>query len=281
MMKKSEFKGHMNNEKERELAYRYDLFITPDWRDRFDTLVNEQVELPAEGQFLEVNCGTGAYAIELAERVQGKGEVIGTDPSAERMEIARAKAQVKKMEDVSFEQAPATDLPFRDERFDAVIGDGSLVATDELEDMLTEMARVASPGASIVFKMTTHGSFDEFFSIYWEALLVVGIVEDVWGRLETLINERGSKSDAERLARRVGLRQVESVTSREAFLFDSGNEFLESPLIKDTVLDDWLAIVPEDKRQEVYARIVSLIDGERSEGPFEVSIKATVIAGKK
>ena len=271
----------MNNEKEKELAYRYDLFITPDWRDRFDTLINEQVKLPDEGQFLDVNCGTGAYAIELAERVQGKGEVIGTDPNAERIEIARAKAQVKKVEDVSFEHAPATDLPFRDEQFDAVIGDASLVAPDEMEEMLTEMTRVASPDASIVFKITTLGSFDEFFSIYWEALLGAGIVEEVWGALESLINERLSKSDAENLARRVGLRQVESVTSREAFLFDSGNEFLESPLIKDTVLDDWLAIVPEDKRQEVYERLASLIDRDRHEGPFEVSIKATVITGKR
>ncbi|HJQ68354.1 MAG TPA: methyltransferase domain-containing protein [Blastocatellia bacterium] len=271
----------MNNDREKELAYRYELFITPDWRDRFDTLINEHVELPAEGQFLDVNCGTGAYAIELAERVQGKGEVIGTDPSAERLELARAKALVKKIEEVSFEQAAATDLPFRDEQFDAVIGDASFVAPDQMEDMLTEMARVASPGARIVFKMTTHGSFDEFFSIYWEALLLAGIVEEVWGALETLINERGAKTDAERLAERVGLRQVESVTSKESFLFDSGSEFMESPLIKDTALDEWLSIVPEAKRPEVYERIISLIDRERHEGPFEVSIKATVVMGKK
>ena len=271
----------MKDEKERELAYRYDLFITPDWRDRFDTLVNEQVKLPAEGLFLDVNCGTGAYAIELAERVQGKGEVIGTDPNAERVEIARAKAQVKKIDDVSFEQASATDLPFRDEQFDAVIGDASLAAPEELEEMLTEMARVASPGATVVFKMTTRGSFDEFFSIYWEALLESEIVDEVWGALETLINERGSKSDAESMARRVGLREVEAILSREGFLFDSGDEFMESPLIRDTVLDEWLAIVPEDKRQDVYKRIVSLIERERHDGPFEVSIKATILTGKK
>lgn len=267
--------------KEKELAYRYDLFITPDWRDRFDTLVNEQAKLPAEGQFLDVNCGTGAYAIELAERVQGKGEVIATDPSAERIEIARAKAQVKKLEEVRFEQASATDLPFRDDQFDAVIGDASMTAPDQIEEMLTEVMRVASPGATVVFKMATLGTFDEFYSIYWEALLGAGIVDGVWSALETLINERSSKSDAESMARRVGLRQVESISSKEIFDFDSGDEFMESPLIKDTVLDDWLAIVPEDRRQEIYERITSLIDLELHDGPFEVSLKATIITGKK
>jgi ubiquinone/menaquinone biosynthesis C-methylase UbiE len=278
-MKPGGFGDGMN--KERELAYRYDLFITPDWRDRFDTLINEQVELPVEGQFLDINCGTGAYAIELAERVQGKGEVIATDPSAERIEIARAKAQVKKLDDVRFEQSGATDLPFRDEQFDAVIGDASLAPPDEIEEMLSEVMRVASPGATVVFKMTTLGSFDEFFSIYWEALLGMGIVDEVWGALESLINERGSKSEAESMARRAGLRKVETISSKEVFAFDSGNDFMESPLVRDTVLDDWLAIVPEDLRQEVYERITSLIDRERHDGPFEVSIKATIITGKK
>jgi ubiquinone/menaquinone biosynthesis C-methylase UbiE len=267
--------------KEKELAYRYDLFITPDWRDRFDTLINEQIKLPAEGHFLDVNSGTGAYVIELAERVQGKGEVIGTDPSAERIELSQAKAQVKKTDNVSFEQANATDLPYRDDRFDAVIGDASMAAPDEIEEIVAEMLRVASPGAKVIIKMATRGSFDEFFSIYWEALLGAGIVDEVWGSLETAINERATVSDAESIARRAGLKKVESIFSKESFFFDSGNEFLESPLIKDTFLEEWLSIVPEGRRQDVYDRLAALVDRERHDGPFEVSIKATIITGVK
>src|SRR5258708_39657420 len=57
----------------KELAFRYDLFIAPDWRDRFDTLINENIQLPSEGEILDVNCGTGAHAIELAENLRDKG----------------------------------------------------------------------------------------------------------------------------------------------------------------------------------------------------------------
>src|ERR1041384_3281903 len=99
---------------EKELAYRYDLFITPEWRDRFDTLINESIEMPTEGRILDVNSGTGAHAIELAERMGGKGEVVALDPSAERVELARAKAQVKKIAEVVFEQAAALPLRFAD-----------------------------------------------------------------------------------------------------------------------------------------------------------------------
>jgi ubiquinone/menaquinone biosynthesis C-methylase UbiE len=267
--------------RDKELAFRYDLFITPDWRDRFDTLVNESVKLPKEGRVLDVNSGTGAHAIEIAELMKGKGEVIGVDPSAERVEIARAKAQVRKVDSVEFHQSIAETLPFDDDQFDLVIGDASMLGADEIEDVLEEMIRVAQPDARVVLKMTTRGSFDEFFSIYWESLLGAGLNEEVWKHLEAMINERMTVSDAEQMSRRAGLRRVETFISKEEFDYETGSDFLESPLIEDVFLDDWIAIVPEEKRAEVRGRILEVIERERHDAPFDVSIKATVISGIK
>src|SRR5918911_4939343 len=209
----------MTTNNEKELAYRYDLFITPDWRDRFDTLVNENIEMPTEGRLLDINSGTGAHAMELAERMRGKGEVIAVDPSAARVELARAKAQVKKIADVTFEQGGTPPLRFADREFDGVIGDASLLHARDIPALLGEMLRVAEVDAPVVLKLVTHGSFGEFFSIYWEALHDAGIDEQVWARLEALINERLTVSDAEALAERAGLRDLQSFSSKEEFAF--------------------------------------------------------------
>jgi ubiquinone/menaquinone biosynthesis C-methylase UbiE len=265
----------------KELAFRYDLFIAPDWRDRFDTLINENLELPIEGEILDVNCGTGAHAIELAERMRDKGAVIGIDPSAERIAIARAKAQVTKLDNVRFEQGIASELSFESNRFEAVIGDASMLHGEEIQKLLDEMARVAQPEGRVILKLATHGSFDEFFSIYWEALHETGIDDDVWSALERLLNERGTVSEAEHLAERSGLRNIQSFIGKEEFSYDSAEAFLDSPLIKDSFLYDWLEIVPEGIRSEVRRHIASIIERERRLAPFEVSIKAAVIAGVK
>jgi ubiquinone/menaquinone biosynthesis C-methylase UbiE len=266
---------------ERELAYRYDLFITPDWRDRFDTLINENIELPTEGRILDVNSGTGAHAIELAERMRGKGEVIAVDPSAERVELARAKAQVKKVADVTFEQAAAWPLRFADREFDGVIGDASMLHARDIEPLLRELVRVAELDAPVVLKLATHGSFDEFFSIYWEALHDAGMDEQVWSKLEALIKERPTISDAEEMGERAGLRDLQSFSSKEEFAFESGEAFLDSPLIKDTFLDEWLAIIAAERRDDLRRRIAEIIDRERQNMDFDVSIKATLIAGHR
>lgn len=263
----------------RELAFRYDLFITPDWRDRFDTLVNASSEIPVESRILDVNCGTGAHSIELAARLRGKGEVVGIDPSAERIELARAKALAKKLDGVTFQQVIPATLPFPDEGFDIVIGDASMLAPREIEDMLPEILRVAKPEGRVVLKMTTRGSFDEFFSIYWEALVSAELLEDVWPGLEHLINERKTISDSELMATQAGVGRVNSLSSNEEFSFESGEAFLTAPLIEDVFLVDWIAIIPESRRGEVRERIVSIIDRERRGAAFEVSIKATILTG--
>jgi ubiquinone/menaquinone biosynthesis C-methylase UbiE len=268
--------------REKELAYRYDLFITPDWRDRFDTLVNENVELPVEGRILDVNCGTGAHAIEIAERMKkGKAEVVGIDQSPSRIALAEAKANVKKLNGVRFQSSSSAELPFPSDEFDAVIGDASMLAPSEIESLWSEMVRVARPGGRVTIKLATHGSFDEFFSIYWETLHDCGLESESWSGLEGLIRERGTISDAETMARRVGLNNVESVSRKEEFFYESGREFLEAPLIEDFFLQSWLAIVPPEKRATVLDHISSLIERERMDGPFDISIKATVISGIK
>jgi ubiquinone/menaquinone biosynthesis C-methylase UbiE len=266
---------------ERELAYRYDLFVTPDWRDRFDIQVNENIELPNEGRILDVNCGTGAHSIELAEKMKGRCDIVGVDPSAERIMIAQAKALAKKNDNATFEQSSPVALRFDSFEFEAVIGDASMLSDDEIEDLLAEMIRVAQPDARIVLKMTTRGSFDEFFSIYWEALLGAGLADEVWSDLEALIKERRTVTEAEQMAARVGLRKVKSFTTKEDFSFESGEEFIESPIIKDIFLTNWLQIIPEEEREEICDRLVAVIDREKNEAPFDVSIKATVITGVK
>src|SRR5438270_10151597 len=85
-----------------ELAYLYDLYIVPTWRELFDRLVDEEVKPPKQGRLLDAECGTGSYAIDLSAKLGPKAEVIGVDPSDERLELARAKAQVKKLHHVDF-----------------------------------------------------------------------------------------------------------------------------------------------------------------------------------
>lgn len=107
----------------KELAYLYDLYVVPAWREVFDRLVDEEIELPKEGKCLDAMCGTGGYALDLSLRGGAKVEVVGIDSSEERLILARGKADVKKPNRVTFQKGSLKKLDFPTGEFDLVIGD--------------------------------------------------------------------------------------------------------------------------------------------------------------
>lgn len=263
------------------MAYLYDLYVVPVWREAFDQLVDDEVELPKDGKFLDAGSGTGGYAIDLAVRGGAKTQVVGVDSSHERLALARGKAEVAKAKRVEFHHGSLQSLGLPDDEFDLVIGDVSMASPSEIVPALVELARVAKKGATVALKLTTRGSFDEFFSIYWEALHNQNLLEYA-PQLEGLITERLTVSDAEDVATAAGLKDVRSVTQKERFDYSGGNEFLEAPLISAFFLDDWFAMLPDQEmRDRVRQELVKIIDEERRMMDFDVSIKATLIIGRK
>jgi ubiquinone/menaquinone biosynthesis C-methylase UbiE len=268
------------NEHARELAYRYDLFVASDWTERLDELVAKYVDLPKKGRLLEVNCGTGARVVDLANSPE-KGEVIGVDPDAERIALAIAKAETAQVELCTFMIGDAAELDFDPDEFDGVVADASLEPPDRLAPIAAEAARVARDGAPVALKVMLRGSFDEFYSIYWETLNDLGLVDEVWSELEALIRSRPTLEDAVASIRAVGVARVKPHQNNEEFLFHTAAEFFESPFVADLFLDEWLSIVPPSRLGEVRAAIEETIDRERGEHYFYISAKVAVMAGVK
>ena len=111
------------------------------WRSRAVDLA----EVGPGSQVLDVASGTGDLAIELARRVAPTGDVIGSDFSEEMLERARQKAP-----GLTWEWGNALDLPYASARFDAAtVGFGARNFSD-LDQGLSEMARVVKPGGKVV-----------------------------------------------------------------------------------------------------------------------------------
>jgi ubiquinone/menaquinone biosynthesis C-methylase UbiE len=272
----------MSTEKsEKELAYLHELYVATDWGERFAVLVDQHVKLPDEGRALYVASGTGAHALALAVRAPQEVTLVCVDESEERLELARAKSAVVKSDKVEFRHAQLEALAFEDEAFDFVLGDASLVAPERLPEVLAEMVRVAAPGATVALSVVTASSFGEFFSVYWEALGGAGYDEQA-GEVGSFIKELPTVSEVEALASREALEGVESWTSIEEFDFPSGREFLDAPLVSDFLLGRWLGSLPDDEaRASVLEEVARIIDEDRHEGVFSLSVKATVVVGRK
>lgn len=266
---------------DKELAYRYDLYVVPYWRESFDQMVMKHVEIPRTGSILQVNCGTGGLAIELATLIGSRGEVIATDAQAERLKLAGAKAGVKKLNNIFFLDRNPTDLGLEDYAFNLVVGDAALMPSEHIERMLAEMVRLAEFDATVALLMLTRGSFGEIFSLLWEALYLCQ-QSNYAHQVEALINEYQTTTQAQEMMRRQGLGHVHSFTERRELDFASAQELLESPLIEDYFLDHWLDFLPDAAtRQQVTDKMAEIIDRERRERYVEISVKASLLVGRR
>jgi ubiquinone/menaquinone biosynthesis C-methylase UbiE len=266
---------------EKELAFLHDLYVATDWGERFAALLDEHVTLPAEGSALYVASGTGGHALALAERAGSRVEFVGVDESEERVRLAQAKGAAAEGADASFRHAQLESLGFEDEQFDLVVGDASMVAPERLPEVLAEMVRVAARGATVSLSVASASSFGEFFSVYWEALAGAGYDEQAAG-VASLIAELPTVSDLEALARAEALEAVEPWTSIEEFDFANGGEFLAAPLVRDFLLARWLELLPDDEaRAAVLAGVERIIDEDAQGGEFSLTVKATIVVGRK
>jgi ubiquinone/menaquinone biosynthesis C-methylase UbiE len=139
-------------------GWRYDLMgwfqdtfsFRGQWRELRQRTITLARLQPGE-QVLDVGCGTGTLALEVARRVGRAGRVAGIDPSPEQIARARAKA-VRRHVPIAFQIGVIERLPFPDQTFDVVL---STLMMHHLPDSLkrqglSEVARVLKPGGRLV-----------------------------------------------------------------------------------------------------------------------------------
>ncbi|MBC8276102.1 MAG: methyltransferase domain-containing protein [Chloroflexi bacterium] len=101
--------------------------------------IESEIEFDSTRKILDVGCGTGRHAIELAKRGY---QVTGIDLSEDQLKRAKEKAESEGVE-VTFLQGDARDFSF-DEPFDVVImmceGAFPLMETDEMNFRILQNA---------------------------------------------------------------------------------------------------------------------------------------------
>ncbi|HMJ24516.1 MAG TPA: class I SAM-dependent methyltransferase [Pyrinomonadaceae bacterium] len=268
----------MEIKSQKELAFLYDLYVATDWAERFAALVDEQVKLPKQGRALYVATGTAGHALALDGREE-ELRLVCVDENPECLEIAQAKA-IALHQEADFQREDLEALSFKDDEFDLVLGDASLTAPVRVKAMLAEMVRVAKPGARVAAWFPTAASFGEVFSIYWEALTRAGL-GDHSAAVENLIKEIPTIANVESWADQMGLESITTTTAVEEFTFDSGEAFMSSPLITDFLLPNWFQRVPQGDQDRVIQELTGIIDEERHDAEFLLTLKATLVVGKK
>jgi arsenite methyltransferase len=219
----------------------------------------ERLRLEAGARVLDIGCGTGRLASWIAERVGPKGTVVGIDPLAERIALARARNG-----DITFEVGQAEDLSaFADESFDAVCMSAVFHWLTDRPKALVEIRRILCRGGRLGVTTLSRELLG--------AGTVAAVVTPVLGRSpyaekanlsEMVIASRGlTTTELIALVLENRLELAELHVHRRARTHRNGDDVVD--FLESSSFGNFLRVVPEELRPSLRADLAAAFEARR------------------
>ena len=267
-----------------KLARIYDDEIAPVWGTRFGKMLLRNLAVPDRGQVLDISCGTGYPTIEILRRMNEGSRLIAIDASSAMLDVARRKVTelgpLGKKGVFFRTESPVPKLSFADDVYDLVVCNLGLNEMPSLEVALRDFARVAKKGGEVRCTLPLAGTFEEFHDLYRE-VLIKHDKHEALQRLETYASRYPTLDHVERCMKTANLSggvEIEEFT----LLFKSSREFFFAPVIEYGPLGDWKDIAGGGQEmQDIFWYIKEAIDAYFEGRPFQVTVKAGCLIGRK
>jgi ubiquinone/menaquinone biosynthesis C-methylase UbiE len=225
----------------------------------------DYLELREGLSVLDVGCGTGDDARELAQLVSPSGRVIGVDNSSAMIAEAR-KRVASSQRSVEFIEGDAQNLNFADATFDRCRTERMLMHLDDPKKALAEMVRVVRRGGRVAV-----------FDFDWDGMFVDSPYKETTHRIVRMISD-GIRQGwigrvLPRLFREAGLTQVVSLPCAVRVHYAFLHRLLDGHLAK--------AQTAGMLSGEELATWWTHLEKAEGEGQFNAGIFGFVVGGRK
>lgn len=151
------------------------------------------------GNCLDLGCGGGIVTLDIAKRVQSKGEVFGLDMDPVNISMARDAARDHGVENVQFDRFDAYDLADVD-RYHLVYSRFLLTHLSHPAQVLANIFKALVPGGRVMLEDTDFSghfcypacaAFDTYVRLYQNLLHSRGADANIGQRLYQLLGQAG------------------------------------------------------------------------------------------
>ncbi len=211
----------------------------PLWSAMAGLLLLDHVPLDAR-RVLDLGCGSGFPALELAERLGSGARVTGIDPWGPAIRRANAKRRLWPVRHVDLVRGEAARLPFRDDGFDLIVSNLGINNFADAETAFGECRRVLAPGGTVAIATNLFGHFAEVYAAFAD---VVASDPAAAARLRTHVEHRPTIDGLTRTLARHGLEVTDVHERAQRMRFRDGSAVLEHHFMRLGFVPAWEEVV--------------------------------------
>jgi ubiquinone/menaquinone biosynthesis C-methylase UbiE len=216
----------------------------PLWSAPFGLMLLDRVPIRRGMTVLDLGAGTGFLSIELASRCGPDSQVIAIDPWKAAVERLRRKLAQRGIQNVRVieEDAAQANLPVSS--VDLIVSNLGINNFENPVAVLGTCFQVAKPEARLVFTTNLVGHTREFYDVYRETLIEVGLTDRL-AALDDHVNHRGTVGSVKAMIARAGFENLNVATDSFRMRFADGTALLRHFFIRMGFMPGWKTIVPD------------------------------------
>jgi arsenite methyltransferase len=227
----------------------------PLWSAPFGLTLLDTIRMKTHINILDIGSGSGFPMLELAGRMGKTCMVYGLDPSNEAIGMITAKKAVKGIDFAKIVRGVAEDIPFPDEYFGLIVSNNGLNNVTDQAAALAECYRVADTDAQMVLTMNLPHTMIEFYEVFEETLLGLGLHEEIT-KMHLHISEKRKPVDYLKeliLGAGFGINTIN--VDGFKLKYSDGSAFLNHHFIRNAFSGPWQAILPKGSADPVFGMI--------------------------
>lgn len=253
----------------------------PLWSAVFGLPLLEHMPMRPGMSVLDLGCGTGFPLLELAQRLGAAARLFGLDPWGTALRRARYKSRQYGLGNVWLVQGNAAAPPFADGSFDLIVSTLGINNFAAPRRVFAQSHRVMKPGGTLMLITNLVGNMAEFYEVFDQTLAELGL-ETVRQALQTHIAHRLTLPTLGRMMEECGFFIVKTFIKPYCLRYTDGPSMLRHQPIRLGFLEAWKALIPYERRQEVFSRLQeNLTRYAQSHGELRLTIPVGGIMGRK
>lgn len=244
----------------------------PLWSAPFGLKLLEVVRLGRDLRLLDVGSGTGFPVVELSQRLGPSCECFALDPWPEAVERMRTKIRIWGLGNLTVVEGRAEEMPFEDGSFDLVTSNNGINNTDDEQKVLSEVVRVARPGAQVVVTANLPDTMTEFYRAFRRVLVERGMKAALAAVDHHIHAKRKPLGEFRAMMESVGLSIAGTHEDSFAFRFTDSEAMFNHHVMKLAFIDGWRQTMKPDDVDSVFEELSRRLDDESGSGGLRLSV---------